>query len=150
MGVIEYNYRAAGVDINTAEEAVRLIRRHARTTHDSRVLGDIGFFGGLFRLGEYRNPILVSSTDGVGTKVRIASLLNRYDTVGIDLVNHCVNDILVCGACPLFFLDYMAMGRLEPAKAGALAKGLASACCEVRCALVGGETAEMPGIYSGE
>ena len=148
MGAIEYNYQAAGVSLTNAEEAAKLIRHHARTTFNSQVLGDIGFFSGLFQLGGYCNPVLVSSTDGVGTKVRIASLLERYDTVGIDLVNHCVNDILVCGARPLFFLDYIAMGRLEPAKAGDLASGLSSACREVGCALVGGETAEMPGIYS--
>ena len=130
MGTIEHNYRAVGVDLNAAEEAVRLIRHHACTTHNSQVLADIGFFSGLFQLEGYRNPVLASSTDGVGTKVRIASLLGRYDTLGIDLVNHCVNDIFVCGARPLFFLDYMAMGRMEPAKAGGLAKGIASACRE--------------------
>ena len=150
MGLTDHSYRAAGVNLSSAEEAVRLIRQHARTTFNPQVLGDIGAFGGLYQLGEYRNPVLVSSTDGVGTKVRIAALLDRYETVGVDLVNHCVNDIFVSGARPLFFLDYMAMGRLDPVKAGHIAEGLASACRNVGCALVGGETAEMPGIYKGE
>ena len=144
------SYRAAGVDDDAAEKAVRLIGRHARTTFNTHVLGDIGFFGGLYQLGDYREPVLVSSTDGVGTKVRIASLLGRFESVGADLVNQCVNDIIVAGARPLFFLDYMAMGSLVPEKAGALAKGMASACREIDCVLIGGETAEMPGIYSGE
>jgi len=110
----------------------------------------VGFFGGLFEFKGYREPVLVSSVDGVGTKLKIASALGRYDTVGIDIVNHCVNDILSCGAEPLFFLDYIAMGKLMPEQVEAIAKGLAWACREVGCALIGGETAEMPGLYSGE
>lgn len=113
-------------------------------------MADLGFFGGLFELKGYQNPVLVSSVDGVGTKLKIASALNRHDTIGIDLVNHCVNDILTCGAEPLFFLDYIAMGKLVPQQAEAIAKGLAQACREVGCALIGGETAEMPGLYAGK
>ena len=113
-------------------------------------MADLGFFGGLFELKGYQNPVLVSSVDGVGTKLKIASALNRHDTIGIDLVNHCVNDILTCGAEPLFFLDYIAMGKLVPQEAEAIAKGLAQACREVGCALIGGETAEMPGLYAGK
>jgi phosphoribosylformylglycinamidine cyclo-ligase len=110
----------------------------------------VGFFGGLFEFKGYREPVLVSSVDGVGTKLKIASALGRHDTVGIDIVNHCINDILTCGAEPLFFLDYIAMGKLRPEQVEAIAKGLAWACREVGCALIGGETAEMPGLYSGE
>ena len=150
MSTTEHSYRAAGVDLESADCAVDLIKSHARTTFNDRALSDIGAFSGLYQLGQYRNPVLVSSTDGVGTKVRIASLMDRYDTVGIDLVNHCINDSLVCGARPLFFLDYLAMGKVEPSRAGDLAKGLASACSDAGCVLIGGETAEMPGIYSGD
>lgn len=114
------------------------------------MLADAGFFGSLFELKGYDQPVLVSSTDGVGTKLKIASVLGKHDTVGIDLVNHCVNDIFTCGAEPLFFLDYIAMGRLDPAKVESIVAGMAAACREVNCALIGGETAEMPGIYSGE
>lgn len=114
------------------------------------MLADTGFFGSLFELKGYDQPVLVSSTDGVGTKLKIASALGKHDTVGIDLVNHCVNDIFTCGAEPLFFLDYIAMGRLDPAKVESIVSGMAAACREVNCALIGGETAEMPGIYSGE
>jgi len=114
------------------------------------VLTDIGFFGGLFELKGYREPVLVSSTDGVGTKLKIANVLGKHDAVGIDLVNHCVNDIFTCGAEPLFFLDYIAMGKLIPEKVESIVKGIAAACREVNCALIGGETAEMPGIYAEE
>jgi phosphoribosylformylglycinamidine cyclo-ligase len=110
----------------------------------------VGFFGGLFEFKGYNQPVLVSSVDGVGTKLKIASALGRYDSVGIDIVNHCVNDILTCGAEPLFFLDYIAAGRLMPDMVEAVARGLATACREVGCALIGGETAEMPGLYAGE
>ncbi len=114
------------------------------------MLADSGFFGSLFELKGYDQPVLVSSTDGVGTKLKIASALGKHDTVGIDLVNHCVNDIFTCGAEPLFFLDYIAMGRLDPAKVESIVTGMAAACREVNCAIIGGETAEMPGIYAGE
>jgi len=113
-------------------------------------LSGVGFFGGLFEFKGYHHPVLVSSVDGVGTKLKIASALAKHNTIGIDLVNHCVNDILTCGAEPLFFLDYIAMGKLVPEQVEAIAEGLAGACREVGCALIGGETAEMPGLYTGE
>ncbi len=143
-------YRTAGVDIPSAARAKRLIKRLARPTFTPGVLADIGFFGSFYQLADYQQPVLVASTDGVGTKLKIASLLNKHDTVGIDLVNHCVNDILTCGASPLFFLDYIAMGKLAPEKVGSIVSGIARACKAVGCALIGGETAEMPGIYQGE
>jgi len=110
-------------------------------------LSGVGFFGGLFELKGYKEPVLVSSTDSVGTKLKIAIALDRHDTIGIDIVNHCVNDILTCGAEPLFFLDYIGTGRLEPKKVEAIAQGLAKACREAGCTLIGGETAELPGMY---
>jgi len=113
-------------------------------------LSGVGFFGGLFEFKGYNEPVLVSSVDGVGTKLKIASALDKHNTIGIDIVNHCVNDILTCGAEPLFFLDYIAMGKLVPEQVEAIAQGLAQACREVGCALIGGETAEMPGLYAGE
>ena len=113
-------------------------------------MSGVGFFGGLFEFKGYEQPVLVSSVDGVGTKLKIASALNKHNTIGVDLVNHCVNDILTCGAEPLFFLDYIAMGKLVPEQVEAIAQGLAQACREVGCALIGGETAEMPGLYTGE
>jgi phosphoribosylformylglycinamidine cyclo-ligase len=113
-------------------------------------LSGVGSFGGLFELNGLKRPILVSSVDGVGTKLKIASALAKNDTIGIDLVNHCVNDILTCGAKPLFFLDYIAMGKLVPEQVETIARGLAQACSEVSCALIGGETAEMPGLYTGK
>ncbi len=133
-----------------AAKAKELITRHARTTSRPEVLGGVGFFGGLFEFQGYQQPVLVASVDGVGTKLKIASALGRHNTIGIDIVNHCVNDILTCGAEPLFFLDYIAMGRLLPEQVGAIAEGLARACREADCALIGGETAEMPGLYTGE
>jgi phosphoribosylformylglycinamidine cyclo-ligase len=114
------------------------------------VLAGPGLFGGLFELKGFKNPVLVSSMDGVGTKLKLALTLDSYDSVGMDIVNHSVNDILTCGAAPLFFLDYIAMGRLLPEKVTAVVKGLSMACQQVGCALIGGETAEMPGLYSGE
>ena len=113
-------------------------------------MSGIGFFGGLFEFKGYQQPVLVSSVDGVGTKLKIASALAKHNTVGIDIVNHCVNDILTCGAEPLFFLDYIAMGKLMPKQVEAVAQGLAQACRDVGCALIGGETAEMPGLYTGK
>ncbi len=127
-----------------------MIAKQARVTHRPEVLSGFGFFGGLFEFKGYKQPVLVSSVDGVGTKLKIAGALAKHDTIGIDLVNHCVNDILTCGAEPLFFLDYIAMGKLVPEQVEAIAQGLAQACREVGCALVGGETAEMPGLYAGE
>ena len=111
-------------------------------------MSGVGFFGGLFEFKGFNQPVLVSSVDGVGTKLKIASALAKHDTIGIDIVNHCVNDILTCGAEPLFFLDYIAMGRLVPEQVESIAQGLAKACREVGCALIGGETAEMPGLYA--
>jgi phosphoribosylformylglycinamidine cyclo-ligase len=142
-------YAAAGVDIAAGERAVELMRTAVRSTHGPRVLGDLGAFGGLFRLGSaYRDPILVSSTDGVGTKLKVAIALQRYDTIGRDLVAHCVNDILTTGAEPLFFLDYVAMGRLDPERVAEIVTGMALECRENGCALIGGETAEMPDLYA--
>jgi phosphoribosylformylglycinamidine cyclo-ligase len=144
------DYKASGVDIDAGNEAVRRIRSLARGTFTPGVLSDIGSFGGLFRLDRdrYQEPVLVSSADGVGTKLRVAFMTGRHDTVGADLVNHCVNDILVQGAEPLFFLDYLATGRLDPAVAEEVVGGIARACRENGCALLGGETAEMPGFYA--
>jgi len=147
---VRHTYAAAGVNIDIAAKAKALIGKQAKTTHRPEVLSGVGFFGGLFELKGYERPVLVSSVDGVGTKLKIAVSLGKHDTVGIDLVNHCVNDILTCGAEPLFFLDYIAMGRLVPEQVEAIATGLAKACKETGCALIGGETAEMPGLYSGE
>ena len=144
------DYRSAGVDIDAGNETVRRIRGLARSTFTEGVLSDIGSFGGLFRLdpARFREPVLVSSADGVGTKLRIAFLAGRHGTIGVDLVNHCVNDILVQGAEPLFFLDYLSTGRLSPDVAESVIAGMAVACRENGCALLGGETAEMPGFYA--
>src|SRR5918996_4044632 len=144
------DYKASGVDIDAGNETVRRIRGLARSTFTPGVLSDIGSFGGLFQLetGRYREPVLVSSADGVGTKLKVAFLANRHTTVGADLVNHCVNDILVQGAVPLFFMDYLATGRLSPAVAAAVVGGMAAACRDNGCALLGGETAQMPGFYA--
>src|SRR3954449_9137839 len=142
-------YKSAGVDIDAGNETVRRIRSLARGTFTPGVLSEIGSFGGLFRLDKnrYEDPVLVSSADGVGTKLKVAFLMNKHDTVGADLVNHCVNDILVQGAEPLFFLDYLGAGVLEPEKMVELVSGVAGGCRENGCALLGGETAEMPGFY---
>jgi len=144
------DYKASGVDIDAGNETVRRIRSLARGTFTPGVLSDIGSFGGLFRLDRdrFQEPVLVSSADGVGTKLKVAFMTGRHDTVGADLVNHCVNDILVQGAEPLFFLDYLATGRLSPPVAGQVVAGVARACRENNCALIGGETAEMPGFYA--
>jgi phosphoribosylformylglycinamidine cyclo-ligase len=141
-------YRESGVDIDKANEATRAIARLVGKTWGPAVLSQIGHFGGLFEIpGGYRRPVLVSSMDGVGTKLLVARAARRYDTVGQDLVNHCINDILVQGAQPLFFLDYVAAGKLDPAMVAGVVEGLATACGENGCALIGGETAEMPGLY---
>ncbi len=144
------DYKSSGVDIDAGNEVVRRIRGLARGTHTRGVVSELGSFGGLFHLGArgYRDPILVSSADGVGTKLRVAFLTGVHDTIGLDLVNHCVNDILVQGAEPLFFFDYLATGRLEPDVAVRIVEGLARGCRENGCALLGGETAEMPGFYA--
>jgi len=144
-------YRDAGVDIDAASQAKATIKKLARQTFNPRVLKDVGAFGGFFSLqGLPRDSVLVSSVDGVGTKLKIAFALNRHSTVGADLVNHCVNDIAVHGAAPLFFLDYMASGKMRPGVVTGVVRGLARACRAVGCALVGGETAEMPGFYPSD
>ena len=142
-------YRDAGVDIDAGNESVSLIKDAVRATYRSEVMGDLGGFGGLFALNtkDYKEPILVSGTDGVGTKLRLAFLLNKHDTIGQDAVAMCVNDILVQGAEPLFFLDYLAVGKLEPIQVAEIVTGVARACKESGCALIGGETAEMAGFY---
>lgn len=144
------DYRQSGVDIDAGNETVRRIKSLARGTFTRGVLSDIGSFGGLFALDpqQFREPVLVSSADGVGTKLKVAFMTGRHATIGADLVNHCVNDILVQGAAPLFFLDYLAAGRLSPDVAEQVIAGVARACGENGCALIGGETAEMPGFYA--
>ena len=144
------DYKQSGVDIDAGNEVVRRIRSLAKGTFTPGVLSEIGSFGGLFHLGAagLADPVLVASADGVGTKLKIAFMTGIHSTIGVDLVNHCVNDILVQGAQPLFFLDYLATGRLEPDVAVQIVQGLAAACRENGCALLGGETAEMPGFYA--
>ena len=142
-------YKAAGVDIDAGDEAVFRLKDYAKSTYTPSVLTDVGSFGGMFRLdtSEMSEPVLVSSIDGVGTKVKIATMMNRYETVGMDMVNHCIDDILVQGARPLFFLDYFATSKLRPSVAAEVVKGMSEACREADCALIGGEIAEMPGVY---
>ena len=142
-------YRDAGVDIDAGNYSVQLIKDSVKATYRPEVLGDLGGFGGLFALnsGKYKEPVLVSGTDGVGTKLKLAFMLDKHDTIGQDAVAMCVNDILVQGAEPLFFLDYLAVGKLEPEQVAAVVKGVADACKESGCALIGGETAEMNGFY---
>jgi phosphoribosylformylglycinamidine cyclo-ligase len=143
------DYRTSGVSIDAGNETVDRIKGLAKRTFTPGVLSAIGSFGGLFRLGtDHRDPVLVSSADGVGTKLKLAFMTGRHDTVGQCLVNHCVNDILVQGAEPLFFLDYLATGRLSPDVAAQVVEGVSTACLENGCALIGGETAEMPGFYA--
>ena len=139
-------YEDAGVSINEADRAVSHIKKLARATFHSGVLTDIGSFGAGFRLSGWKAPVLVSSADGVGTKLKLAFLTCRHETVGEDLVNHCVNDIAVQGAVPLFFLDYFAVGKLDAGVAASVVSGLARGCAANGCALIGGETAEMPGF----
>ena len=144
------DYANAGVNIDAGNEAVRLMKEAVRRTYTSAVLSDTGSFGGLFSLkgiSSMTEPVLVASTDGVGTKTKVASRLNRWDTIGQDLVNHCVNDILVQGAQPLFFMDYVASSKLIPQQIADIVKGMAQACEALGIALLGGETAEMPGVY---
>ena len=149
-GATPMDYKSSGVDIDAGNEVVRRIKGLARSTFTPGVLSEIGSFGGLFRLepGRFADPVMVASADGVGTKLKVAFLANRHDTVGEDLVNHCVNDILVQGARPLFFLDYLATGRLAPDVAEQIVTGIARGCRSNGCALLGGETAEMPGFYA--
>jgi phosphoribosylformylglycinamidine cyclo-ligase len=144
------DYREAGVDIPAADAAKARIKALAKATFNASVLTEIGSFGGMFRpdLSRYREPVLVASTDGVGTKIKVAILAGRQDTVGYDLVAHCVDDILVQGAVPLFFLDYVALGKMDPVKVEQIVSGFSRACAEFGCPLIGGETAEMPGTYA--
>lgn len=143
-------YKDSGVDISAGDETVKRIKPLVKSTFNDKVLADIGLFGGFYdaKFEEYEHPILVASTDGVGTKLKIASLTNVHDTVGQCLVNHCTDDILCCGAKPLFFLDYFAVGKLEPKVAEKVVEGFVIACLENSCALIGGETAEMPSMYN--
>jgi phosphoribosylformylglycinamidine cyclo-ligase len=144
------DYKSSGVDIDAGHETVRRIKKLAQSTFTPGVLSDIGSFGGLFKLDTtaWQEPVLVSSADGVGTKLKVAFMANQHTTIGVDLVNHCVNDILVQGAVPLFFLDYLATGKLSPDVAEQIVQGLARSCKDNGCALLGGETAEMPGFYN--
>ena len=146
------SYRAAGVDIDEARRAVDLIARAAATTTTPAVMGGVGGFGSLFRFDPtaHADPVLVSSTDGVGTKLKLAIAMERYDTIGVDLVHHCINDIAVHGADPLFFLDFLAVGKLRAEVAAEIVTGIANACAASGVALVGGETAELPDLYHGE
>jgi phosphoribosylformylglycinamidine cyclo-ligase len=143
-------YKKAGVDIDAGEEVVRRIKATVRSTFTKNVLTDIGMFGAFYKASfpAMKQPVLVSSVDGVGTKLKIAFMMERYDTIGQDLVNHCVNDIAVCGAAPLYFMDYFATGSLSPDITEQVITGFATACRENGCSLIGGETAEMPGLYS--
>ncbi len=142
-------YKEAGVDVTAGYKAVDLMKSHVKKTMRPEVLTEIGGFGGLFSLEgmHYEKPVLVSGTDGVGTKLKIAFLMDRHDTVGIDCVAMCVNDVVCSGAQPLFFLDYVALGKLVPEKVEAIVKGVSNGCIQANCALIGGETAEMPGFY---
>lgn len=143
------NYKDAGVDVEAGYKAVNLMKAHVQKTMRPEVLNEIGGFGGVFSLGEmnYKQPVLVSGTDGVGTKLKIAFLMDRHDTVGIDCVAMCANDVACSGAQPLFFLDYIALGKLVPEKVEQIVKGVSEGCVQAGCALIGGETAEMPGFY---
>lgn len=147
-GEIEMDYKASGVDVEAGRSFVQRIKGAVRTTRRPEVLGDLGSFAGFFRLGAYQDPVLVAGTDGVGTKLKLAHLLDRHDTVGIDLVAMCVNDVLTSGAEPLFFLDYLATGHLKPEQLATVVEGIAAGCRRANCALLGGETAEMPGFYT--
>ncbi len=144
-------YRRAGVDIRSGHEAVERIKSHAESTHRPEVLGSLGSFGGMFELPQgYRRPVLVAGTDGVGTKLRLAFELDIHDTIGVDLVAMCANDVVVQGAEPLLFLDYLATSKVVPKKVEQIAAGIANGCRLAGCALIGGETAEMPGFYQRE
>ena len=145
---VSSSYRESGVDVQAGYDAVRLMRGHVERTMTSGVIGGIGGFGGMFALPEgMKSPVLVSGTDGVGTKLKIAFAMNRHDTVGVDCVAMCANDVLCCGARPLFFLDYVAVGRNIPERVAEIVSGVAEGCVQSECALIGGETAEMPGFY---
>ena len=146
--VKQTTYKQAGVNLDAAQDIKERIKSIVAPTHGAQVLGGVGGFGALYRLGGYDDPVLVSSADGVGTKLKLAIMMERYDTIGEDLVNACVNDIIVCGAQPLFFLDYLAVAALDNDVVAALIAGMARACEQAGCALIGGETAQMPGLYA--
>lgn len=147
---VAIDYKTAGVNIQAGDETVSRIKDYAKSTFNKNVLTGIGHFGAFYEFdkNEFENPVLVSSVDGVGTKLKVAFMMDKHDTVGQDLVNHCINDIAVCGAKPLYFMDYLAFGKLFPDKAEQIIKGFSIACKENNVALIGGETAEMPGLYS--
>lgn len=149
---MKVSYKSSGVNISEADKFVKAISPLVKSTFTKGVIQGIGNFGSFYQIDfkKYKSPVLVSSVDGVGTKLKIAALLNKYDTIGEDLVNHCVNDIAVCGAVPQFFLDYYAMGKLKSKTAQEVVKGLIRGCKANGCSLIGGETAEMPGVYSGD
>ncbi len=140
-------YKEAGVDIEAADRSVEMIKELAKRTFNKNVIGGIGAFAGFYKLAGYKNPVLVSGADGVGTKLKIAFMMDKHDTIGIDCVAMCVNDVLVHGALPLFFLDYIATGKLIPEKIAQIVKGISDGCVEAECALIGGETAQMPDFY---
>ncbi|MGM0608364.1 MAG: phosphoribosylformylglycinamidine cyclo-ligase [Candidatus Muiribacteriota bacterium] len=143
-------YENSGVDINKGDRVINSIKENVKSTYIPGVLNDLGGFAGLFEIKNYKEPVLVSGTDGVGTKLKVAIEAEKYDTIGIDLVAMCVNDILTCGAKPLFFLDYVAIGKLEEDKFKHIISGISKGCIKAGCALLGGETAEMPGMYRGQ
>jgi len=141
-------YAKAGVDIDAKDKAIERVSKLARATLGPEVLSGVGFFGGMYEFKGYREPVLISSIDQVGTKTKLSNAVGKYDTVGIDIVSHCVNDIFTCGASPIFFLDYIGLGKMIPEKVEGIVLGLSSACKEVGCALIGGETGEMAGLYA--
>ena len=144
----DQTYKAAGVNLDAKQEVIQRIKSIAAPTWGPQVLAGVGGFGAMYQLSGYDDPVLVSSTDPVGTKLKVAATMDRYDTIGEDLVNACVNDVIVCGARPLFFLDYIATSKLAPNVIETLVMGMARACQEVECALIGGETSEMPGVFA--
>ena len=144
----QITYKQAGVNLDAAQDIKQRIKDIVAPTHGAQVLGGVGGFGALYRLSGYTDPVLVSSTDGVGTKLKLAIMTDRYDAIGEDLVNACVNDIIICGAQPLFFLDYLAVAALDNDVVASLVAGMARACEQAGCALIGGETAQMPGLYA--
>jgi phosphoribosylformylglycinamidine cyclo-ligase len=146
---VRETYARAGVNIALKTSVISNIRKMAGTTQGPQVLSGVGFFGGMYEFKGYKEPVLVSSVDGVGTKIKLALALGKHDTIGKDIVNHCVNDILTCGAQPVFFLDYIGIGKVVPETLEAVVKGLSEACLEAGCALIGGEIGEMPDVYAG-
>ena len=142
-------YRDAGVDLSASQRIKEKIKEVAKKTYGGNVVGGVGGFGAMYKLGDYRSPILVSSTDPVGTKLMVATMANNYSNIGADLVNACVNDLIVIGADPLFFLDYVATSIMDPEVVETIVNGISKSCQNVSCALIGGETSEMPGVFAG-